>query len=309
DLLPAVSQGLVLLCSIPPVSRTPICARYGDRSKRTVPNDGFLSSLMPKAEEAGLAAKMIYTGFALTDLRHQVEMSDLRYKRGLLSTLLDVEWEAVMVGQELSTLEGGIERFIYLLLTLVDQAMISLEHIERESKNRPTSSTANLRSGDIPVSVDETIRLFNQRVNQMISTVDELIGEVQEASNKVNSLRSGLARLSYLFSRMTDSEIAQRDELLAKVWTMLGGNRNELAKFEDNIAIISHISANKLTIQRILEGVAVELQALQRRLAELRKDGAHQGDTELFKYHLLWVTGVVNSLSHGIGQKTASHSA
>lgn len=70
------------------------------------------------------------------------------------------------------------------------------------------------------------------------------------------------------------------------MWTKLGGNYDDLIKYESNLALLSEISAQHLKATNIVRGTLGELQHLQSELTRIRKEVYFTGGADELDYHL-----------------------
>jgi len=83
-------------------------------------------------------------------------------------------------------------------------------------------------------------------------------------------LEESLVVLHEMIARETDAVEEKTDELLADLWTRLGGNRRQLANFKSNRALLANVRVYRNRALRYVSSTLVQLQQLSSDLEELR---------------------------------------
>lgn len=101
---------------------------------------------------------------------------------------------------------------------------------------------------------------FGQAMNVLSSNMERLILEAETSLRNLNSLEEHLSTLHEMVSREDSSLSSEKEELLAELWTKLGGNRKTLRGFEKHLILLKDLSGYR---KQALVHVVAALQTLQ----------------------------------------------
>jgi hypothetical protein len=93
-------------------------------------------------------------------------------------------------------------------------------------------------------STKEVIRnTFEQTMSVLSTNMEKLIVEAEHSHHNLDALEEKLATLHEVVSREDFSISSDKADLLAELWTSLGGNRKELRNFEHNLDLLKGLSS------------------------------------------------------------------
>jgi hypothetical protein len=98
-------------------------------------------------------------------------------------------------------------------------------------------------------------------MNTLSANMRRLVLEAEVSISDLNKLEEHLKSIHELVSREDSSLSAARGELLAQLWTILGGNRDELKGMNEHIALLNGLGGYR---DRALAHVVAALQMLER---------------------------------------------
>lgn len=101
---------------------------------------------------------------------------------------------------------------------------------------------------------------FTEAMNTLSVNMNRLILEGEVSLQALEKLEQRLATLYELVTREDSSLTSERAEILASLWTMLGGNKNELRHVDTHLDLLKNLGAYR---QRALAHVVAALQTLQ----------------------------------------------
>jgi hypothetical protein len=112
---------------------------------------------------------------------------------------------------------------------------------------------------------------FKDAMDSLSSQVERLIIEAEANIENLNDLEERLNALHELVSREVKTIGSDREELLALLWTMLGGNRRELKNFNKNLAILKNVGMYRNQARMHVTATLQTLQSLSEDLEEMRE--------------------------------------
>jgi hypothetical protein len=98
-------------------------------------------------------------------------------------------------------------------------------------------------------------------MNTLSANMRRLVLEAEVSISDLNKLEEHLKFIHALVSREDSSVSAARNELLAQLWTIIGGNRDELKGIDEHLALLKGVSGYR---DRALAHVVAALQMLER---------------------------------------------
>jgi hypothetical protein len=124
------------------------------------------------------------------------------------------------------------------------------------------------------------LQSFTEAMNTMSTNMQRLVLEAEVSISDLNKLEEHLKTIHEVVSREDASITAVRGELLAQLWTMLGGNRKELDKMGDHLALLKGVGGYRdrarthvLAALQTLETMAEDMEDLRERVAAPRLVG------------------------------------
>lgn len=111
-------------------------------------------------------------------------------------------------------------------------------------------------------------------MNTLSANMRRLALEAEVSIADLNTLEEHLKSIHEIVSREDSSMTAAKDELLAQLWTILGGNRKELKGMNKNLALLKGVGgyrdrarAHVVAALQTLETMAEEMEELRERVA------------------------------------------
>lgn len=101
---------------------------------------------------------------------------------------------------------------------------------------------------------------FTDAMNTLSVNMNRLIVEGEVSLHALENLEQRLATLHELVAREDSSLTSEKAEILANLWTMLGGNKKELRHVDTHLDLLKNLGAYR---QRALAHVVAALQTLQ----------------------------------------------
>ena len=211
---------------------------------------------------------------ALSDLNVAVNFSELHTKETLTKLMDKIVKKSQIAEDEVSTAEA-ILRSNYDALLIYNENTLKL-HLEYGSCMSSREK-------------EELKTQYNSLINQMHDDLESVILSFSVAGQVLKELMENLKRLLQQLSgekKSQESDITPKS-LLASLWTILGGNKEEKKLFEKNLALLDDIGTNRRRFaERTNEAVAVLID-FQKYLEQVREKTQQNKYSEVeFEHHL-----------------------
>lgn len=106
---------------------------------------------------------------------------------------------------------------------------------------------------------DIVIRTFSEAMGVLSVTMQRLILEAELNLGNLEKLEERLSTLHEQVSREDSTLSSAKSELLAELWTTLGGNRKKLRNFDDHLSLLKNLGLYR---KKALAHVVAALQSL-----------------------------------------------
>lgn len=227
---------------------------------------------------SGLSLEIKKAEMATIDLGTLVRVSDLKSRDLIAESLGEFVEDAKNTGrglQKLSSKVGGaVDRYVcsslpHLIITHSYEFSIlavndyALHTIEGALSNPPSkfSLTSLVPFLSSRKSTNEVVtKTFTEAMDVLGASMRRLIVEAEISLTNLNNLEERLSTLHELVSREDSSLSAAKSELLAALWTKLGGNRQTLRGYDDHLLLLKNLGDYR---KRALVHVVTALQTLQ----------------------------------------------
>ncbi|KAG9672338.1 hypothetical protein KCU99_g6944, partial [Aureobasidium melanogenum] len=287
----SVTNALSPLCNIPGAGylNLPFCDighHDGHRGpvefdKLVITQSNFEDILEASVHQAALPLAMKNSELSIRDLRTVVKHSSLGSRNELVNEFDGFIETARQASDGLSQFNSRISRALDGILSANRWTMKVLQGIEAA----PDSE------GIIPRFFSHYLPMFSLTIpqhspedviyDQYIRHTSEVEEQIQVCILEANTLLEVLENLDDRLHQIQD--IAHREdlkvgdakaELLALLWTKLGGNRGPLAKQEQQLATLNDVSRYRKTAMQHVISTLVKLKDIENNLSQLRDDVA-----------------------------------
>jgi hypothetical protein len=83
--------------------------------------------------------------------------------------------------------------------------------------------------------------MFSDAMGVLSANLNRLVLEAESNLANLNSLEEHLETIHDMVTREDMATTAEKDDLLAELWTALGGNRKELRNFSDHLKLLKQV--------------------------------------------------------------------
>lgn len=236
----------------------------------------FESILEESAGGVSLPLDMKRSETSLRDLRTIIRYSSLPSKNELVFEFNGFIETASVASSDLQKFNSHVGRAVDNILATAHWTKRVLDGValEYESRGLLTGFFSDkllapfqpLRSTEATVlqQYTEHTRLVESEINRLIDEAQVLLGILRNLDDRLDVIHGVAAR---------DNLHAQgsREEVMSRLWTLLGGNRKELGKFESQLKLLNQVNFYRQTAMRHVAGTMLKLQAMGAELAELRE--------------------------------------
>ena len=295
----SVYSALSPVCRIPGVSLLglPICraalpSGYSDSPNAPVEFDQlmkvqgqFEEVLEASAVRISLPLDMKRGETSIRDLRQIVRFSHLNSKQEMILELDGFIETARIASYDLQKFNSHVGRGVDNVLATARWTQRVLDDIAIKNSNR----------GLLPAFVQDKILAPFQPLKFTQNTLlDQYIEHTRIVSDEIETLIAEAQALLYVLQNLEDRldvihgialrdnihAQGQKDEILSQLWTLLGGNRAALGKYNSQLKILRQVGAYRKTAWAHVSGTIIRLQAMSAELEELRE---RVGSAELLK--------------------------
>jgi hypothetical protein len=153
----------------------------------------------------------------------------------------------------------------------------ALRTIEEVNRKTPIISLNSLIPWATSRKQQVMTSTFNDAMDMLSTQISRLVLEAEANIENLNDLEERLSALHELASREVITEKSDREELLAQLWTILGGNRKELKNFNENLAILKNVGTYRNQARLHVTATLQTLQSLSEDMEDLRERVATPG--------------------------------
>ncbi|KAG6862463.1 hypothetical protein C0995_000009 [Termitomyces sp. Mi166 len=118
------------------------------------------------------------------------------------------------------------------------------------------------------------MRTFNEAMGVLSNSLERLILEAETNLANLERLEERLSTLHEIVSREDLALSGAKSELLAELWTMLGGNKQQLRNFDGHLSLLRSLSsyrqqalAHVVTALQTLKGMSSDMEDIRERVA------------------------------------------
>ncbi|KIV87029.1 hypothetical protein PV11_02601 [Exophiala sideris] len=301
----SIYTALSPICRIPGVwlLRLPICQYASTDADAPTLSDGrsapvefdalmqtqshFEEILSESAKGVALPLDMKRSETSIRDLRQVVRFSQLSSRNELVLEFDGFIETARMASYDLQKFNSHVGRGVDIVLSTARWTQHVLDDMATKQSSRgiiPSFIQDKILAPFSPVQFTEA-RLLDQYIQHTRIVSDEIERLIEEAQALLQVLQNLEDRLDVIHSiSMRDNIAAQagKDEILSHLWTLLGGNRAKLGKYNNQLGLLREVGRYRKVAWAHVSGTILKLQAMGAELEELR---TRVGSAELLRDH------------------------
>ncbi|KAH8117922.1 hypothetical protein DFH11DRAFT_1571461 [Phellopilus nigrolimitatus] len=276
------------LCILPGISRSSLCAspqtygsqtsgpagpaKHADYPKMVeIQSKTFEQLLDESLGGSSLAVEIKKAEMAAADLVTVVRTSDLRSKDILADTLASFSQNARSTARGLDQLNAKVGGSVDNIVAISDYTLRTIEDAEaRKSSLMVYIWPFGSRNTDTELLASA----FTQSLSVLSTSLERLIFSAEASLNSLNMLEEQLGTIHGIVTREDASITAQQSELLADLWTILGGNRAQVQRFSANLQALRALSGYRAQALAHVVAALHALHTLSADMEELRQRAA-----------------------------------
>ncbi|PPQ71183.1 hypothetical protein CVT24_010001 [Panaeolus cyanescens] len=207
---------------------------------------------------------------ATADLATLVRVSNLKSKKSLESHLMNFNQHAKKAGRGLQKLSSKVGGAVDSIMAVNDYALSSIE--QARAKEPAPWSFAALVNPNAKQRTQEIITdSFDQAMGVLSNNMQHLIVEAELNLQRLDDLEEALSVLHEVIAREEKTVSQEKDEVLAQLWTSLGGNKRELRNFQQNLALLQNLGEYRKQARAHVAATLQSLEALSEDMEDLRE--------------------------------------
>ncbi|KAI9870750.1 MAG: hypothetical protein M1830_003852, partial [Pleopsidium flavum] len=286
----SIYSALSPICRLPgssllnlPMCRSPVSGKYKGEQTPPVEFDQLMT-VQSKFEEileesaggVSLPLDMKRGETSIRDLRQVVRFSQLHSKNELVLEFDGFIETARIASYDLQKFNSHVGRGVDNILATARWTKRVLDGIAIRDGSR--GAIQSFISDKVlapfqPLKFTEDV-LLDQYVQHTRIIEDEIQRLISEAQALLFVLQNLEDRLDVIHSISTRDNVhaqGSKDEILSHLWTMLGGNRSKLGKYDSQLRLLQQVGEYRRTAWAHVSGTILKLQAMGAELEELRE--------------------------------------
>lgn len=291
----SIYRALSPVCRIPGVSYLdlPICHSPYNKNQPQLPSgpsieaDPEFDALMnvqgqfetiiaDTADGVSLPMDMKRSETSIRDLRQIVRFSQLPSRHELLLEFDGFVETARTASYDLQKFNSHVGRGVDIVLSTARWTQRVLDDIKQEHDERgflPAFISDTILAPFKPLKFTEA-RLLNQYIEHTHVVSGEIEKLIEEAQSLLQILQNLEDRLEVVHSiAIRDDLHAQgtKDDILAELWTFVGGNKAKLGKVDNQLKLLRQVARYRRTAFDHVANTIIKLQGMSSELEELRE--------------------------------------
>ena len=289
-LFSSIYSALSPVCRIPgasilnlPMCQSPVTIHYAGDEPPSVHFDQlmnvqnkFEAVLQESAGGVSLPLDMKRGETSIRDLRQVVRFSQLHSKNELVLEFDGFIETARIASYDLQKFNSHVGRGVDNILATARWTKRVLDSIaERDESRGALTSFFNdkLLAPFQPIKFTEDAllaqyiqhtRIVEEEINRLVTEAQALLLVLQNLEDRLDVIH-GIAVRDNLYAQ------GSRAEVLSQLWTMLGGNRSKLGKFDSQLRLLGQVNNYRQNAIAHVSGTLVRLQGMGAELEELRE--------------------------------------
>ncbi|KAK0204948.1 hypothetical protein DFS33DRAFT_1260048 [Desarmillaria ectypa] len=265
-IIPGISHSL-LCVSHPPHTRSPKQADFSALVE--VQSATFEQLLDGSVDGSMLSLDLRKAEMATSNLAALVRVSQLRSRERLtdaLSNFIGTAKEAAIGLQRFST---HVQYTVDRIVAVNDYSLNTIE--EARAKDTRYSLHSLIPWSSSPSSYEIILKSFGESMDMLSQMTEILILKAQVQLKNLEDLEGNLIVINDIIVR-EDSEVsADKEELLAALWTFLGGNKYALREYDHRLTLLKNMSEYRQKAQRHVYSELHKLHEMSGNIEALRE--------------------------------------
>ncbi|KAI4156312.1 MAG: hypothetical protein LQ340_000367 [Diploschistes diacapsis] len=235
----------------------------------------FEDLLAQTGDDYAIPAFMKQSQLAMRDVREVVRFSQLRSKHELVlefNTFIDAASQA---SWDLETFNSHVGRTVDKVLLTARWTQRALDDIAGPNATQGTigNIVSTMLAPFRPIKYTEDVVLdhYIKHSDAVQGEISDLLGEAQAVFFLLRSLEETLDAIHGIAVRDTQYAEASRDEVLALLWTKLGGNMKQMNKFDADLRTLKRIATYGQSAYTSIAAAVLKLQSMSAEIDQLKE--------------------------------------
>ncbi|KAJ3554156.1 hypothetical protein NM688_g3253 [Phlebia brevispora] len=229
-----------------------------------------LDKLLAEASAGSmLSADIRKAEMATTDLITLVKVSDLENREIIVETLQQIAQNSKKAGKALSALDSRVNRAVDSIYAVNDYALRRMADA-RQSSSISMLNWLALRPRGARDEQQVTNLTFEMVMSVLASEMGEVLIQCDASQSLLDNLEHNLIVLHEILSREFSSITKERSELLAALWTLLGGNKRQLVDMKGRMKVLKDLGNYRTEAKNHIGTSVQTVQALTEDMEDLR---------------------------------------
>ncbi|KAF8905067.1 hypothetical protein CPB84DRAFT_1676925 [Gymnopilus junonius] len=277
------------ICVIPGISSSRMCrslasnlssgrrvSQWADYPKLVDVQSKTFGQLMNEVVgDSALALEIKKAEMATTDLIALIKISDLKARDALVGSLDEFVHDSKKVGRGMQKFASRVGGAVDNIMAMNEFALLSIESA-RNAEPSFWSLTSLVPGKSRRKKLDMIIaKTFEDAMDVLSTNMERLILEAEANYQNLNALEEQLGTLHELISREDSSLASAKTELLADLWTKLGGNRKTLRNFDSHLVLLRELGTYRkqalvhvVAALQVLRTMSEDMEDMRERVAE-----------------------------------------
>ncbi|KAF8308189.1 hypothetical protein DL93DRAFT_1945353 [Clavulina sp. PMI_390] len=279
-----VESALSPICATPILPNIlPFCAHYQGIKLAEAPLADFqqliaiqsgLQTVVEKQGDLSLSHTIRKSEVAVRDLTARIRFSQLDSKDALVGQLESFSAGAQDAAEGLESLASRVGGSLDIIISMDEFALKRLERIERDGiafgsqmfnmmALRSTESMRLRQRQELASSFERALAFTGKQLKQLVSDATVVLNVLRRLDKIQNTVHE-------IITEENNTIKNEGEELLAQLWTILGGNRAEVALFKENRDLLAKLFRFHNAARDQVVNTIGQLRMLSGALSELR---------------------------------------
>ena len=236
----------------------------------------FESIMEESAHGLSLPRDMKRGEASIRDLRTVVKFSHLHSRNELVLEFDGFIETARLASLDLQKFNSHVGRSVDMILStnrwtrrVIDD--IAIQRSERGAILAFVNDRLLIPFQPVKLTENKLLEQYIEHSQVVESEIERLVEEAQALLQILQNLEDRLDLINEIAIRDDVHAKGARDEILAQLWTKLGGNRSKVDKFDSQISLLRHVNQYRRAAFDHVSATILKLQAMGSELEELRE--------------------------------------
>ncbi|KAK5078391.1 hypothetical protein LTR64_003198 [Lithohypha guttulata] len=238
----------------------------------------FESIMEDTASGVSLPMDMKRSETSIRDLRQVIRFSEIPSKHELLLELDGFIETARIASYDLQRFNSHVGRGVDIVLSTARWTQRVLDDMDHEQEQKdqrgilPSFISDTLLAPFKPIKLTHS-RLLDQYIQHthiVSGEIEKLLEEAQTLYDVLQNLENRLETIHSISIRDNIQVQGTKDEILADIWSYVGGNQKKKKKVDRQIALLAGVSEYRRSAFKHVADTIVKLQSMGAELEELR---------------------------------------